>query len=289
MKRIIYFLATVMLFTLQSCKKKCYEKANPECENFDPCYSKEVVSADFKIEEIIGYNNAHPNEDTTMSETDTVWQLNPVRFTPKQNFDSVTWIIGSEMLHDRSVVRGGFPINTPIAITLIAYRKPALGCFPNDDGIDTVTKYVVSRRYQDLPICGKFLGYNEDNQSDKFIISFNDSAYCPNFLPDKLNPTQLGNLPKGQPGPDSCMGIDGFQTFGGRCLSFNKKGERYSDSYQNVNFISHFGMSARLDYNNGELIATYSYDDEALKNYLAGSKLHTPAKIISKTFKGKKL
>ena len=78
MKRIIYFLATVMLFTLPSCKKKCYEKANPECENFDPCYGKEVVSADFKIEEIIGYNNAHPNEDTTMSETDTVWQLNPL-------------------------------------------------------------------------------------------------------------------------------------------------------------------------------------------------------------------
>lgn len=45
-----FSLCTLILILAQGCcKEKCHDINNPECENYDPCYSKSPVKASIKI------------------------------------------------------------------------------------------------------------------------------------------------------------------------------------------------------------------------------------------------
>jgi hypothetical protein len=210
-KYLCLSLLLLMIGLGSQCKKKCYDLSNPDCENYDPCFSKQATNADFKIEELVGSH---------WFETDSVnGRLNTIRFTATQTAASYTWLIGSEVIHDKSFTRTRFPANRWINITLIIQRTPDKQCFPNDDGIDTLVKkmYVwhdeiewdptLSYRMlvHPFPVYGTYYGALKSAPYSKFYATVMDTnwmqstnapyivevlrgiPYPPDFASDKLS------------------------------------------------------------------------------------------------------
>jgi hypothetical protein len=119
-------LSFLALIFLNNCKR------DPEP---NPCEGINSTNAQFIVEQKVG--DRWFEGDTIISS-----QINGVRFTAKQNADSYTWIIGSEIINTKSFIRTWFPEKSNIPITLIVKRSPNNACFPNDDGIDTVIKTI---------------------------------------------------------------------------------------------------------------------------------------------------
>jgi hypothetical protein len=193
------------------CKKKCSDPSNPDCGNYDPCFGKQPAHADFKIEEFVG---------SQWFETDSVnGRVNTIRFTATQAAESYTWLLGSEVIHEKSFTRTGFPANRWISITLIVQKAPEQSCFPKDDGIDTLVKkmyvwhnevdwdstYSYIRLVHPFPVYGTYYGALKSNPNLKFNATVLDTnwrqsnnmpgiievvrgiPYPPNFASDKLS------------------------------------------------------------------------------------------------------
>jgi len=54
MKSLLLISFSFVLILFSSCKKKCYEPTNSDCENYDPCFGKRVT-ADFSIRQYDGF------------------------------------------------------------------------------------------------------------------------------------------------------------------------------------------------------------------------------------------
>jgi hypothetical protein len=109
-------------------------------------------------------------------ETDTNWRWMTFVAKDIENAISYKWIIGAEEIENQSTVtRNGFPLNTPIPIALIVKKTPNKACFPNDDGIDTLTKsyYFTDKRARFYRTNGTFLtirGSYEHKPKDTLTI-----------------------------------------------------------------------------------------------------------------------
>lgn len=260
LKNLILATILLSLVSIYACKKECNNPTDPKCDNYDPCFGKSSVKADFIIEEEVG---------PVFVETDTIYAQNKVRFTPTVEYDSLKWLIGTEIVTDKVLIRKSFPENEWIKVRLVVYKQPNTTCFPNDNGIDTLTKLFYSASKDQLLFFGFFNGYNTDQPNDTFTVmteSF-DSLW------GKV--LDIRNLPKGT--------IDKFSTnnasFGGRAL--------YTES-SNGGMQSRFALKATLIVINGKMTITYSYDDEAYKAWLESRTPGTSVRV-SKTFIGKKL
>lgn len=162
----LIFIATALLFTAQSCKKECHDPANPNCENYDPCFRKEKTSANFTISEVVGGR---------AFETDEIHQINKARFIAQQDFDSYEWVVGNHIdtFRTKSFELGGFPQGETIDVRLIGKRNPNTLCFANDDGIDTVYKtFKVTAHDSLLPIFGEYEGYYSHAPNKKITVRF---------------------------------------------------------------------------------------------------------------------
>ncbi len=98
-----------------------------------------------------------------------------------------TWIIGAETLHTRVVQRSGFPKGETIPITLIVKKTPNAMCFPNDDGIDTLVRYmhvlpdsIPPRGY------GVFRGTLDEAPLDTFTVSILRKETSPGLFDDMI-------------------------------------------------------------------------------------------------------
>jgi hypothetical protein len=175
------FILCIVLLGVFSCKKKCQDKGNPDCENFEPCYGKQKTSAEFIIEEKVGGR---------WFLGDTVDGWNPVRFTALQDADSFIWSIGAEKLYTKSITRYDFPSDEWIDVTLIVVNKyPHKNCFPDDDGRDTFRKQFYSWQTvywhkgdpqapasaKFFPVFGGYWGYNESNPKDTYLFRLIDT------------------------------------------------------------------------------------------------------------------
>jgi hypothetical protein len=136
MKRILYLLFFAFAF-LTSCHKEQAILPN----GLNGCGCAEETSADFKIEEFWG----DINDYDIRTETDTAYTEKNIYFTAYQKDAIYKWYIGTEILTD-SVVGRFFPNgaveNQTIPITLVVKKKPNKICFPNDDGYDSIVKYI---------------------------------------------------------------------------------------------------------------------------------------------------
>ena len=155
----------------------------------DPCEGAEEVTADFTIMED-GYPSTLPLGsplDTLFKpfDTDTV-RLTRVEFTAKEEDAEYTWLIGAETLHTRSVVRSGFPKGETIPITLIVKKEPNTMCFPDDDGIDTLVRYLHILPESPPRAFGSFYGSLESSPQDSFAISFFREEGNPGVFFDKV-------------------------------------------------------------------------------------------------------
>lgn len=101
----------------------------------DPCQGKEQVKAKFEIYEAQAYNS----DIWKYTDTDTIMRA-AAFFKAIGEFEEYEWHLGSEIIKEKSFVRYNLPRGVHIPITLIVRKKPETACFPNDDGIDTITR-----------------------------------------------------------------------------------------------------------------------------------------------------
>ncbi|MFT6816031.1 MAG: hypothetical protein ACJAZ3_001948 [Sphingobacteriales bacterium] len=186
--KVFVVLLTGTFVFVVSCKKEeptpcpvvCEDPSNPDCPNYDPCYSVEEVTADFDILEQIAAIAQWADSFTVASE---VSSFGLIKFKAKQeNALHYTWYIGSEIITDVEEVARLFsqPNLVPgkvVSITLVVEAIPNLDCFPNDDGIDTVTKVFTLVEPCEYWVDGTFRGAWSDEQStDSFDVRFSFSG-----------------------------------------------------------------------------------------------------------------
>lgn len=162
-------LTSLILFTACDCD----DPTNPECSNYAPCWNiNEPVTASFTMEERYWYATA-VKELFVQYDTDTA-VIDAMEFKAPEGFDKYTWIIGAETLHERVVYRSDFPRGQSIPITLIVEKEPSLICFPNDDGVDTLTRYLYLTPNGGCGtlVRGKFEGYFEHEPNTKRTVEF---------------------------------------------------------------------------------------------------------------------
>ena len=161
--------------TNPECENYCDDPSSPECFNYDPCLDKASVSAAFEIAEVVGY----VNYDTIIYvPTDTSLEKNFVRFRAEQEADSYEWRIGSDTrVFTTREVSLFFQGPTQLSITLILKRSPATECFPDDDGVDTVSRRLVVVPREESALIGKFEGATDQNPEERYVVEFFRYAY----------------------------------------------------------------------------------------------------------------
>jgi hypothetical protein len=168
MKNIIIFKyqlfkALALVFILGSIAASCEKDKEP-----NPCVGAIPFKASFDILEEIG---------DTLIATDTAVISNRVFFKAPKGYDSYTWYVDDLKMDNAYLQRDptqfflGFmyPADN-VKITLVAKKKPLIACFPDDDGIDSITKYLQVRHFLDAPIKGKYFGYYKSNPKDTATV-----------------------------------------------------------------------------------------------------------------------
>jgi hypothetical protein len=184
-KHCLHYLLIIMMLSigmgLGSCRKKqCHDPKNPECENYDPCYGKKPVTADF----IFGRTTATPEPingvDYPICE-DTIFNSGGVnrkgfdygiglKFQAKENGAKYTWKLGSETISGREFDRNFITAGPGVyQATLIVEKTPDASCFPKDDGKDTITKKFTLMPHYQLPIMGKYKVLFEGSKDSTII------------------------------------------------------------------------------------------------------------------------
>lgn len=134
--RFFHLFAFGAVLFLSACKKE-QPKMN---DGLSDCDCAEETSADFFIEE----QSVNVPSVAYYTDTDSIQLNKNVRFRPKQEGGSYKWYIGSEVLETQEVTRffGTSTEGLTVPITLVHKKKPNKICFPNDDGIDSIVKYL---------------------------------------------------------------------------------------------------------------------------------------------------
>ena len=174
MRKIAFlFVISMGLFGLHDCKDDppCHEPTNPKCPNYDPCYGKKPVTADFEIGAT--GNPSVINPFTGMFEEDTIFPKTAIRFRAKIKGAKYKWKLGSETIYDSAFTRTFHTVPYGrYKVTLIIEKEPDLACFPEDDGRDTLTRYFHIVEYCKLQTTGSYKGVWE-GQKDSFIFKIN--------------------------------------------------------------------------------------------------------------------
>jgi hypothetical protein len=199
---ILFTLSLVCLAV--SCKKK-----QPQPDASLNCDCAKEVSADFKMGEVfgeqfieldtiampIGYYDGNP---ANFGYLNTVY----VHFSADiKNAISYEWQVGSNSIIQTTKDFGLYFSDTigTIPVRLIVHAKPNKICFPNDDGVDTLVKYLTIRNVIPDPLTGKYYGYNTNDPTHFFTVEVDTARRYESFFP---NGYFLGlcmrNLPEGK-------------------------------------------------------------------------------------------
>jgi hypothetical protein len=230
----IFSLALLsLILTIGSCRKTCcHDPQNPECENYDPCFGK-------NIENEILISRAGYGGITNWFQPDVKFSRDNIYFRPAKKIDGAkyTWYLGTEVIEEYEFVRDFSDTRQTkeqgILIKLIIERPKQTDCFPNDDGLDTFERkiYFYDNHCETLMV-GKYK-VKFDNLKDSVILqSFNMS------------------LPVGSPGnwyrrKDSCADKANDIYW----IGLNSYSQVYPDTTWS-------GMNSRTLYNNSSLIFT---------------------------------
>lgn len=138
MNKRIGIIATVflaLLLVVFGCKKI----EQPDMSTVtDPCDCVKEVSADFVMEEKNSFWTDY------LTETDSIFKNKNVRFRALEDSATYTWYIGQEVLTSKQVDRyfDEALAGQTLPITLVVKKKANSICFPDDDGYDSITKYL---------------------------------------------------------------------------------------------------------------------------------------------------
>jgi hypothetical protein len=173
---LLFLLILSLVLSCSRCKEhECTDSHNPDCPNYvaptpvDPCASRHEVSADFEIYQ----NGNYPSDED--------WALTPGDVLPSRmlklhaltnNATSYKWLVGLDTISAQDY-EFYFPTsfeNETVAITLIIQSEIDSLCFPNDNGLDTVVKYIHVHETCDRAWIGTWRGAYEDSPLDTFDI-----------------------------------------------------------------------------------------------------------------------
>jgi hypothetical protein len=186
MKHIIKLLLLGLFITLfAACDDEapdCTDFTNPLCSNYNPCHDQQATSADFQTACVV----RRDKYKTITSQEDTFYLGTSIVFTALQEDAlSYEWKIGDD---DRTFTEQEFSLdfnpsdsvslfNRPVPIRLIVTRTPNTACFPTDDGIDTLIKYIyfVSRHeIVHKKFVGTWVGSLETKPDDIYEIEISE-------------------------------------------------------------------------------------------------------------------
>jgi hypothetical protein len=138
----------------------------------DPCKDLKPFEANFTIEEAI--------EDTTFV-SDTCLVNRFVVFRAKAGYDSYEWTVGSDSRTFKDSVFALYFENpaSGIQVRLIAKKKPNTACFPQDNGIDTLTKSLTIVKPEQVVIPGVYRGALVSNPADVFEVRIEQHPLYP--------------------------------------------------------------------------------------------------------------
>jgi hypothetical protein len=177
----------------------------------DPCKTQAEIVGGFTIYEYL----QHSDGDTTIA-TDTTLTKNIVVFKADTDYVSYEWKVGDDprVFSTKEVPLSFDEPVSHLKIQLIAKWNENSKCFPRDNGVDTVVRYLTVIDQKTNPIFGEYRGANQSNASDDFNITvMHDQFY------DWIN---IININKGCYPIDESSGLRGFTTaMGYKTLLFN--------------------------------------------------------------------
>lgn len=179
--RLVFALiAITSLFYMQSCREKpsteedapCNDPRNKACPNYNPCIDAKPTSAAFTMEEVVNGNvsKGWPQGDKIQFDTDTCRNWTDIVFTCAQKADSIWWIFDDTEMRSEWQQKQNFsikfgspsgPMQTQpkrVKITCVVKNNRPNVCIPNDNGIDTFTRYMVYMPWWQMGFLGKFRG-----------------------------------------------------------------------------------------------------------------------------------
>ncbi|MEZ4799912.1 MAG: hypothetical protein R2809_09105 [Flavobacteriales bacterium] len=165
------------------------DKTNPACPNYvDPCLATTEFESDFVMEQRVS------SPDTYFEVRSFVLSNSPLRLRINTPADSVKWIIGADII-EANEYTFTFPEEfegQTLPLTMITRGTPNSDCFPNDNGRDTVTKYVRVISRDEAPIFGTFRIAKSTAPLDSFDVYLNyvDDGFDWYYEFDNLIPSE---------------------------------------------------------------------------------------------------
>jgi hypothetical protein len=173
MKNLLWFLLLGGLL-MMGCSKDdevvdCDDFTNPACSNYNPCHDQTEVSAEFIAYIEPSYRHDTPEGIEMRIISDTFLYGNQIIFEAKdEHAKSYKWKIGTD---DRIWTTSSVSLlfarvdslsyKDGITVQLIVEKDPNTACFPNDNGIDTVTRHIAFvSSFSRLPFTGTWRGTN---------------------------------------------------------------------------------------------------------------------------------
>jgi hypothetical protein len=167
MKNKTYFTIGLLLLGLLVALLGC--RPDKKDDPVNPCAKAKLPQAVIMVDD--GSKEYYP-DSTEFFSLDTV-DAYAVRFSCTTSYDEYAWTVGTDpKVHQTKsfTLRFNDAYNN-IKVQLIGKRKPN-ECIPNDDGIDTVVKYITTVWPDRRPIHGTYLGYNESDPNTQFVFRF---------------------------------------------------------------------------------------------------------------------
>lgn len=88
-----------------------------------------------------------------------------------------------------------------LPVRLITKSKPNTKCIPNDDGIDTIIRYLNIKNMLPNPMWGKYYGYSSEAPNDYFTIEIDTAQFPITVVGDSSLAEVVYNLPNGKHKP----------------------------------------------------------------------------------------
>ena len=186
MKKQLLFITCIL--AMAACEKEiapepCNNPLDPNCANYNPCNGVLPTSAAFTMEEVVNApTNGWPTLDRIVYDTDTCSRWNNfIVFTCTQKADSIWWIFDDTEMRPEWQQKQSFsirfgspggPLQTEperVKITCVVKNNKPNPCFPDDNGIDTFTRYMVYMPWWQMGFIGTFRGsltHNPDSMFD---------------------------------------------------------------------------------------------------------------------------
>jgi hypothetical protein len=270
---IFLLMIAVAVAVIVSCKKEQPKLPDP----VNPCEECLPVEASFYMGKYMSFNNC---DNTSATDYDTIYIGDTVvggivRFRSTVDcYDKLEWIVGYDTTKFiGETISLNFPSSTygtSIPISLIASKAPNLSCYPNDDGIDTLTKIlVVTNDINNKSWFGSFQGCNiDESPTDTFTVAIIHQDDNNNGLP------VIQNLNLGCDIPFGFAPFDMYLNY--RRIDFCKEFDFGGFGCHHTKGIIYYSV----DYDT--ITVDYSYSiDPSMRN--------EPGNQIIKTFKGVKI